>query len=530
MKRLFSMMVAFVLLVLTTLAIIIPVNGEHEPWDCPDCDRTGNKGNYCGECGYPAPWTDPDAWKDDTSEREAKLAAFRNVGSYVTFGSYEQDNNIANGQEPIEWLVLDYDTANNRALLLSRYGLDAHPYNTEFTNTTWEKCSLRAWLNGAFLNVAFSETDKASILLTNVDNSISQDSSNWSRWSSGEKDTQDKVFLLSYAEANRYLGVTIDNNSNARSRVAPTTFAIQQGAYISRLKTADGMMAGWWWLRSAYDSYPYTAYVHYYGTVDYHDITYTSGCVRPAIWISLETDLFSKTAIAVTTSPTSSGNEAKLALFCNVGSYVSFGSYEQDDNVANGPEPIEWIVLDYDEVNNRALLLSRYGLDAKPYNTVCVDITWEKSTMRTWLNGKFMNNAFSKAEQGAIVTTVLDNSKSQGYSRWDTNSGDNTQDKVFLLSYAEANKYIGVTWEDSNNLTSRVTPTAYALKQKAYTSGSSKTADGSAAGWWWLRSPGSSQENAACVLTDGSLHNIDVSNYYGCIRPALWINLEYDIF
>ena len=77
MKRLFSMMVAFVLLVLTTLAIIIPVHGEHEPWDCPDCDRTGNKGNYCGECGYPAPWIDPDAWKANGVTDEEKFAAFR---------------------------------------------------------------------------------------------------------------------------------------------------------------------------------------------------------------------------------------------------------------------------------------------------------------------------------------------------------------------------------------------------------------------------------------------------------------------
>ena len=67
MKRLFSMMMAFVLLVLTPLAIIIPVHGEHEPWDCPDCDRTGNKGNYCGECGHPAPWTDPAAWVSQTT-------------------------------------------------------------------------------------------------------------------------------------------------------------------------------------------------------------------------------------------------------------------------------------------------------------------------------------------------------------------------------------------------------------------------------------------------------------------------------
>ena len=141
-----------------------------------------------------------------------------------------------------------------------------------------------------------------------------------------------------------------------------------------------------------------------------------------------------------------------------------------------------------------------------------------------------MNQAFSKTEQGAILTTTVDNGKSQGSSRWDTNGGNNTQDKIFLLSYAEANKYLGVTWEDSNNMKSRVTPTAYALKAGAWTNDSYTTADGEKAGWWWLRSPGDYQRFAAVVHTDGSLDSSHVSAVGGCVRPALWINLESDIF
>ncbi len=222
--------------------------------------------------------------------------------------------------------------------------------------------------------------------------------------------------------------------------------------------------------------------------------------------------------------------EAKLALYRNVGGYVTFGSYEQDNNTANGQEPIEWLVLDYDAVNNRALLISRYGLDAKPYSEKGIDITWEKCTLRTWLNGEFMNNAFSKTEQGAILTTAVDNSKNQGYSKWSTSGGNNTQDRIFLLSYAEANKYLSVTYDDSNNMKSRVSPTAYAIKQGALTSDSHKTADGAAAGWWWLRSPGINQYSAAYVSYDGALSLDYVNSDSGCVRPALWINLESDIF
>ena len=218
--------------------------------------------------------------------------------------------------------------------------------------------------------------------------------------------------------------------------------------------------------------------------------------------------------------------EAKLASYRNVGGYVTFGNYEQDNNTGDGKEPIEWLVLAFDTKNNRALLISRYGLDAKQYNSKTVDNTWEKSTLRTWLNGEFMSNAFSTAEQDMILTTTVDNSKNHGLNKWDTNEGNNTQDKIFLLSYAEANKYLGVTLEDSNNMKSRTSPTASALQAGAWTFGSYKTEDETAAAWWWLRSPGNYRSRAACVDYSGSLGSRSVYDDIGCVRPALWINLD----
>ena len=196
----------------------------------------------------------------------------------------------------------------------------------------------------------------------------------------------------------------------------------------------------------------------------------------------------------------------------------------------NGKEPIEWIVLDYDETNHKALLLSRYGLEAMPYNTGYSGITGEQCTLRAWLNGEFLSEAFSAAEQSAILTTAVDNSKSQGYSGWNTDGGNNTEDRIFLLSYAEANKYLGVTYDDSNNLKSRVAPTAYALAHGARINDKNKTEDGAAVGWWWMRSPGRLQSSAADVYADGSLFSYNV--YYDdvVVHPAFWLNLESGIF
>ena len=242
MKQIHSMMLLFVLLVFTLVVAIVPAYGELTPWDCPDCERRENKDNYCGECGHPAPWTDPEAWKATVATVDPEFEPFREVGGYVTFGSYEQDNNEENGREPVEWIVLDYDAVNNRALLLSRFGLDVQPFNTEDTNTTWEKCTLRTWLNGTFLNKTFTAQERERILLTKVDNSISQ---GYNSWFPCGINTQDRIFLLSYAEANEYLGVT--------------------------------------WEDSAY-------YVFYDGSLLSSNVDDDDVCVRPALWIDLEAD------------------------------------------------------------------------------------------------------------------------------------------------------------------------------------------------------------------------------------------------
>ena len=210
-----------------------------------------------------------------------------------------------------------------------------------------------------------------------------------------------------------------------------------------------------------------------------------------------------------------------------VGDYVTFGHYPQTA-AGDDQTPIEWLVLDVQ--GNKALLLSKYGLDAKPYNTVSKKTAWEKCTLRNWLNNEFLNNAFSSYEQKNILLTKVDNSKSQSYSTWSTDGGNDTRDKIFLLSYAEANKYLEITREYGNNIQSRLSPTAYAKKQGAYTSSNNKTAENVEAGWWWLRSPGRNQIEAADVSSDGSL--ISGSAYYEsvCVRPALWVNLDSGIF
>ena len=202
-----------------------------------------------------------------------------------------------------------------------------------------------------------------------------------------------------------------------------------------------------------------------------------------------------------------------------VGDTLYFGAYEQDDNTNNGKEAIQWRVLDVQD--GKALLISEKALDSQPYNTSFTSVTWETCTLRQWLNGTFLNNAFSADEQAKIVTTTVSADKNPQYS---TNPGNATNDKVFLLSIAEAQKYF--TTDESRMCAS----TAYAKAQGASTCNSYlyQTASGEATCWWWLRSPGCSQDIAAFVYDDGSVRNrgLFVSSADDCVRPAMWITLD----
>ena len=154
----------------------------------------------------------------------------------------------------------------------------------------------------------------------------------------------------------------------------------------------------------------------------------------------------------------------------------------------------------------------------------------EKNTLRMWLNAIFYNKAFNSAEQAIILTTSVDNNKEQCYSSWSKNDGNNTQDKIFLLSYAEVKKDFDVVyWKNAGpkeNKKPRIAPTAYAIAQGASTFSLYKTVDGADSGWWWLRSLGQNGIEVAAVGASGCLHSFSAYETSASIRPAMWVNID----
>ena len=222
---------------------------------------------------------------------------------------------------------------------------------------------------------------------------------------------------------------------------------------------------------------------------------------------------------------------------------VWFGNYWQNDTNGDGiadmndaKEPIKWRVLS--ATPDDLFIMSESLLDVKPYNTTLNDITWEESTIRSWLNGYdssyntcrenyansgFVNAAFSGSEMAAIKTTAVNNANSQGY--FGTYGGKNTYDKLYLLSYKEAidGDYGFSTDCNTDDRARRAKVTPFARARGADVSTVDRYTGN---GWWWLRSPGSLSNYAAAVPSSGCAGDSYAIVDYGLVsvRPALHIS------
>ena len=183
-----------------------------------------------------------------------------------------------------------------------------------------------------------------------------------------------------------------------------------------------------------------------------------------------------------------------------------FGHYHKIKG--ESPEPIKWEVLD--ATDSEALIISKYALDTKPFNNVEKAVTWETCTLRKWLNDTFLQMAFNEKERDRILTTKVTANRNPEY---DTDPGNDTNDRIFLLSIDEAKNYFDGNEGRACELISLV---------------DEENKGENASGWWWLRSPGFDQSRAAIVYMSGmySTGGYGVGDPLGTVRPALWINLE----
>jgi len=200
----------------------------------------------------------PSNMKECLGQNLKSVLSNETIGSTIKFGFYEQDNDVSNGAEPIEWIVLEVD--DGKVLVISKYILGKESFNEDYesTETTWSKSTIRVWLNDSFYNEAFGEGHQQLIIR------------------SPEKN--EKIYLLSEYEALKYFK---DDNTRKCMETPASNYDHKYDNHSWWLRTTSG--------RKAYgsDESNLVEFVRYDGSIDYGHPSRTDG-VRPVMWISLE--------------------------------------------------------------------------------------------------------------------------------------------------------------------------------------------------------------------------------------------------
>ena len=223
-----------------------------------------------------------------------------------------------------------------------------------------------------------------------------------------------------------------------------------------------------------------------------------------------------------------------------IGDIVQMGTYEQDGD-AETEDPICWDVLDKD--GDAVLLISHDVIAYQRFSDSRKCVIWEDSEIRTWLNQEFYAEAFDEEEQASIRETTLENPSTVGFAAHVDPSGDvqvresrpDTKDKIFLLSWKEAEQYYGNRLTDASVLGRRPSRAVLQKRKAIFTDliieelpamypYSRHLPDGTERLPWMLRSTGMKNYNILVIGYKGKWDQ-DYPDSYNGVRPVMWVNV-----
>lgn len=198
-----------------------------------------------------------------------------------------------------------------------------------------------------------------------------------------------------------------------------------------------------------------------------------------------------------------------------VGDEILFGRYEQDGDLTNGPEEIEWSVLA--KKDGKLLLISKYCLSFQAYNHKRASVEWENCSLRAWLNADFLDAAFSEEEIARICPTVL----SGLVDHLDEEASAETTDLIYILSRDELGRlYRLPEWNGGRNSDYAelvAYATVYAAREAGYDSNAEPVR------WWERCKTGSALMGYICDIDGRTCSSAADINAILGIRPAVWI-------
>ena len=223
-----------------------------------------------------------------------------------------------------------------------------------------------------------------------------------------------------------------------------------------------------------------------------------------------------------------------------IGDIVQMGTYEQDGDPET-EDPICWDVLDKD--GDAMLLISHDVIAYQRFSDSFKCVIWEDSEIRTWLNQEFYAEAFDEEEQASIRETTLENLSTVGFAAHVDPSGDvqvresrpDTKDKIFLLSWKEAEQYYGNRLTDASVLGRRPSRAVLQKRKAIFTDliieelpamypYSRHLPDGTERLPWMLRSTGMKDYTILVIGYEGKWDQ-DYPDSYNGVRPAMWVNV-----
>ena len=403
------------------------------------------------------------------------LTASLKVGDKIELGSY-------NG-EAIAWTAVCEGVGT--VLLISDKVIDRRPFNDEENCfDTWKDSDIRAYLNGEFMNTAFTEKERAVIAPAELRTSTFD----WENYVTLTEETEDSVFLLSYTDYARYVAPLNDFKFGV-----PTQAVLDAKIYMADVEDSDTIKQACGWLlrddgdresTNVMEVYGYNGSISLFGT----DKDYSSG-IRPAMWVYTDKTLADGWKNGTAEISANKELDDKIASF-KVGDTVTFGSALLGD-FSLGTREITWKVLD--ETDDAFLLFAEDIIDRYRHgDSNDESLRWATSEVREMINSdEFLDRFFDPWERAKIRLTHVVTCPSTDI--WGLEPGPETDDYLFLLDREELAKYFMTEAEC-------VCSEAYWLRNPEFVAGWFNYVDGA-----------------------GRLNAYEGDHYYG-LRPAMWIS------